>query len=479
MLTSAEGEVVMLGSVQTVRAELLHEPFFRALAALDGREGGREWRALIAGLVTLRLADRRIASGDHLPHMAPRLVPDRGFTPDVPWEVVEAARAAADAVDADDSVARPLRELVESAGAVVAGDLPDRLLAYAHVLHANSRWPLSADVYRTVLRIADQPQLNHISTLRPLVPHVYDRLGRSLRMMGDIENARAAYRVGREVAREICDPIAEQLIRISEANVLMHVGNLPAAGATLDEIIQDVLAAKTLPHTQQSKTVGPAVNTAYEASDSLNVLALAHHDRAVVASRQGDFNVAAEHFFAAWRGYRDPVRRERACADFAQSLAEMGLYDAARDALLLLFTHAHRREIQLIAATNLLELAVLERRQDLFESYRYTLHEAARAGVLPAEVAAKFALYEGRGEIRFGRPEAAAAAFDRALRLAELHQVHEVTIRADEAIAALKSERSAREWFPSITPVPMSRSVERITRAVRRARRRAGAPRHG
>jgi tetratricopeptide (TPR) repeat protein len=480
MPASDETEVAVLtGGHETARAELLHEPFFRALAALEGQEGGSEWRALIAGLVTLRLADRRIASAEYGIRQRLQLVPESGFTADVPAEVIEAAHAATGAVDNQDSVAEPLRELVQSASAVIASDLPERLLAYAHALHADSRWPLAADVYRTVLRFAAAPHADNAPAVRALVPHVYDRLGRSLRMTGDIDGAKAAYQAGRKVAWEIGDLIAEPLIRISEANVLMHVGNLPAAAATLDQIIEDATAAKSPPHGLPSRAADRQARSAFhDSSDQLNVLALAHHDRAVVASRQGDFNVAAEHYYAAWRGYRDPVWRERACADFAQSLAEMGLYDAARDPLLLLYTRAHRREIRLIAATNLLELAVLERREDLFETYRCSLHEAARAGVLPAEVAAKFALYEGRGEVRFGRPDAAAAAFYRALELAALHQVHEVTIRADEAIAALKSERSARDWFPPITPVTMSRSVERITRTVRRIRRRAGAPRH-
>ncbi len=481
MPASDETEVAVLtGGHETARAELLHEPFFRALAALEGQEGGSEWRALIAGLVTLRLADRRIASAEYGIRHRLQLVPESGFTADVPAEVIEAAHAATGAVDDHDSVAGPLRELVQSASAVIANNLPERLLAYAHALHADSRWPLAADVYRTVLRVAAAPQADGVSVLQAFVPHTYDRLGRSLRMVGDLDGARAAYDAGCRAADMLGDEHAERLMRISQTKMLMHLGNLPAAAAALDAIIRDARAAKnSTPRVRPTYTGDNLDAGSGDPSDFLNILALAHHDRGVVASRQGDFNVAAEHYYAAWRGYRDPDRRERACADFAQSLAEMGLYDAARDPLLLLYTGAHRREIRLIAATNLLELAVLEHREDLFESYRRTLHQAERAGVLPAEVAAKFALYEGRGEVRFGRPVAAATAFERALELAALNRVHEVTIRADEAIAALRSERAVHDWFPPITPVTMSRSVQRITRAVRRVRRRAEAPHHG
>ena len=161
--------------------------------------------------------------------------------------------------------------------------------------------------------------------------------------------------------------------------------------------------------------------------------------------------------------------------DLARNFAEMGLRDVAREALLPLYANARRREIRLIAATNLLELAVLANREDLFELYRPMLREAAQAGTLPAEVAANFALYEGQGEARFGRPTAAAEAFERALALAALHRVNQVAIRTDEAIAALRTGRPVAEWFVPPTPPVLSPSVERITRVVRRARRRAGA----
>jgi tetratricopeptide (TPR) repeat protein len=460
-------------------AGLRHESFFRALASLGGHEGEREWRALLAGLVTLRLADRRLGHSEGEVSHTPRLAPANGWTADIPPAVIEAARSAVADVDDREAVALPLRDLCRSATAVVTSDIPQQLLAYANALHADSRWPLAADVYRMVLRLADSPRLDGTFALQSLVPHVYDRLGRSLRMMGDVDGARAAYQVGREVARGIGDLIAEQLIRISQAKVLMHVGNLPAAGAALDDIIRDAMDAKTPPHALGSVTEHTASSALCGISDHLNALALAHHDRAVVASRQRDFNLAAEEYYAAWRGYRGPAHREAVCADFAESLAEMGRFDAARDALTLLYRVAHSREVRLLAATNLLELAVLDQREDLFDVYRRTLRDAARAATLPAEVAAKFALYEGRGEIRFGRRDAALSAFERALELATVHRVHEVTIRADEALAALRSGVPVAKWSPPVAPTTVFPAVDRITRAVGRVRRRRGAPRHG
>lgn len=483
MLLPDQPEPVRSGPVATqgVLSALRHEPFFAALAGLEGHEGSGDWRATVAGLVTLRLVDRRTARiEDRAPGGLDSARPD-GLTTDLPPDVIEAARQAVGDVDRQHAVAGPLRELLRSVTAAVADDLPQRVLAYGHALHADSRWSLAADVYRAVLRLAEAPRRTDPSTSVTFVPLAYDRLGHSLRMVGDLDGASAAYAAGRAAARALGDGDADRLIRISEAKILIHLGNLPAAAAALDTVIQDAKAAKSIAPTDLSPAIAEKLSGIDDGDERLDVVALAQHDRAVVASLQHDFNFAAEQYFAAWRAYRDPVRRERVWVDLAGNFAEMGLREVAREALLPLYANAHRRDIRLIAATNLLELAVLDGREDLFETYRRTLHDAADAGTLPSDTAAKFALYEGRGEARFGRPSAAVAAFERALTLAARHRVNEVAIRTDEALAALAALRTGRpvaDWFAPLTPTSMSPSVERITRVVRRARRRAEAPRH-
>jgi tetratricopeptide (TPR) repeat protein len=468
MPASGEAEVAAPADAhEAARGELLHEPFFRALAALEGHEGGSEWRALIAGLVALRLADWRIACAEHGNRQTPQLVPESGFTPDVPLDVIEAARAAAGAVDDHDSVAAPLRELVHAAGTIIADDLPERLLAYGHALHTDSRWPLATDVYRTVLRFAAAPRVGESPTVQHFVPHTYDRLGRSLRMIGDLDGARAAYEAGCEAACVLGDGYAERLMRISHAKLLMHLGNLPAAAAALDAIIKDAVASPD--NDRRPAGRGRSISQ----SDLVEVTALARHDRGLIATLQHEFNLAAELYFAAWRGYHDPGRRERVWADLALNFAEMGKRDVAHEAFLVLYATARRREVRLIAATNLLELAVLEGREDLFEYYRGVLHEAERTGSLAAEVAAKFALYEGRGDARFGHLTSARLAFERALAIATRDQVNEVTIRADEALAALRSGRPVADWSARTSPVFATSSVDRIARVVRRAKRAA------
>jgi tetratricopeptide (TPR) repeat protein len=476
MLPSYDSESSEGAPPVPVRVGLRHEPFFEALATLGGHEGQREWRALIAGLVTLRLADRCFAGEEGRSPWRSKAV-RKGHPPaDTSPEVIEAARVAVSDVDEREAVASPLRSLFQSASGITPGDIPLQLLSYGNALFADSRWVLAADVYRTILQLAVAPRGADIYNIWRFVSHVYDRLGRSLRMMGDIDAARTAYEAGRAAAHDAGDDVTERLIRISEANVAMHLGNLPAAASTLDAIIAEATAAEASvtsgspegePHPAGSITSGP---------DHQNVIALAYHDRAVVASRQRDFSLAVECYFAAWRVYREPLYRERVWVDLALTFSEMGHRDVAREAFLALCATARSREVRLIATTNLLELAVLDGREDLFEGYRSVLRAAEDGGTLPAETMARFALYEGRGELRFGRPSGAMAAFERALDLAARHRVHEVTIRADEAIVALRAGRIDARPSGSEVPPSMTPAVERITRVVRRVRRRAGSP---
>jgi tetratricopeptide (TPR) repeat protein len=479
MLPRDTPEPARSGSVASEGAlsALLHAPFFAALAVLEGQEGGADWRATVAGLVTLRLVDRRAArvedrAGDAGDSPSPGdLPPD--FTPDL----IAAAVQAVSEVAAHHAVAASLHALFRSVTTVAPDALAGHVLEYGHALHADSRWPLAADVYHTVLRLAAARSSTGPVAIPSYVPLAYDRLGRSLRMMGDLDGASAAYTAGRAAAHALRDEDADRLLRISEAKILMHKGNLPAAAAALDAIIRDAEAVAGREPSSPETGGHHGRDDTPSGRDRADVIALARHDRAAVATMLHDFDFAAEQYFAAWRGYRDVARRERVWVDLAQNFAEMGLRDVAREALLPLVANARHREIRLIAATNLLELAVLAGREDLFERYRRMLRDAAEAGTLPAEVAANFALYEGQGEARFGRPEAAAESFERALALAALHHVNQVAIRTDDAILALRTGRPIAEWFARPAPPALSPSVERITRVVRRVRRRAGAPR--
>ena len=170
---------------EPVRAALRHAPFFAALATLGGHEGEREWRALTAGLVTLRAGRPAIWQ---CAEDCGGLRPARDANAETAdWSATGRHRSRARGrqmrwIDRD-VVASPLRELARSVGEwCMASDIPHRLLAYANALHADSRWPLAADVYRTLLQFADSPRRSV----------VLPRLGRSCRTCMTVWDGRSA-----------------------------------------------------------------------------------------------------------------------------------------------------------------------------------------------------------------------------------------------------------------------------------------------
>src|SRR5579862_6242015 len=107
------------------------------------------------------------------------------------------------------------------------------------------------------------------------------------------------------------------LADIGVANVALRRGNLPAAEA----ILEGVCAA---------------------AGAMGDVLARATHDLGYVCYHRATahpagrvdaayLDRAAQHFFAAFKQYADPPRRDRALVDLATTLAARGLTAAARD----------------------------------------------------------------------------------------------------------------------------------------------------
>jgi hypothetical protein len=458
---------------------LLHTAYYAALAALDGREGSPQWRRTVAGLVTLRLVDRWIANSQRHAPLAgwtTTCTTQGDPTPDVLTELVEAASPVVAAVESGDPLRPLLLSLLDASATGARSHLAQALLAYAHALHADAQWPLAADVYETVHRLVAAPQSRDRPALAVLEPIALERLGHSLRMMGDLDGAAAAYTEAVAAARASSDPVRELRVRISEANLLIHVGNLPAAATALDAIIAEASRLADVPLNRRA-TSTPMIEHLLLADIQISprdVLALARQDRGVVATMQGDFSYAIEQSFSAWRGYRDPVRRERVWCDLARALADIGLRRAAHDAYLVLQVTARERDIQLIAATNLLELAVIDEQPEAFASYCATLDDAAASGTLPAWLAPWAAFYRGMGEARFGRPDQARVTWHHALALATRARVNEVIIRVDAALAALDAGRALDQ--PPTPSAPVAASIEHIVRVVRRVRMRITEP---
>ncbi len=273
-----------------------------------------------------------------------------------------------------------------------------RLLAYARVLLNGSRWAQAADVYQTFIAHAATPDDFK------WVSEAYQRLAYALRMLGAFEGAFAACRTGQAVANSLGDVAAALKLRISEASLEKHRGGAGADKA--DAILLDVI--RLAEHHRL-----PIVR------------AFAVHDRGAIAYERGNLQDAVAQFYEAWQAYSEPIAKDRALADLALVLGDVGLRDAARDAFLIISGTAVEPETRLIAMLNLLNLAARDGHETVFEQYRQSLaHEN-----MPARVEVRYHVTVAEGLERFGRAAEAKVANARAAAAASEHGLDLATLQ--------------------------------------------------
>lgn len=391
------------------QSSLEHHAFFAALANLTRLDD--EWAETEAGLVTLRLVDEWARAGG------------RGL--DTTDPAAQAVSRAIDAISAG-SVHRGvlgglLDALLTSEDGRQRSVLASRLAAYARALQFDARWDRAADVYRTIVRNV------WVTEAANSVADAYVQLGGCLRTLGSSDEALVAYEAAGWIARDQAMPAMVVRAMIGEANVALQKGNLPAAEAKLDRAIADA-----------------------EAAGDDNVLATALHDRAHVAYRRGQSARAATLAYDALGRYTDATKRDRALSDIASFLSGIGLRDAARDAYLVIAATAQEQSVRWVATINLLELSVLERQEEVFDSYRSQLEGEP----LPPELAAYFHLYTARGFRTFGRIALAVEARDRATSVASAHGINEILalVESDRSTSQPATEPRAQET-PAIAVV--------------------------
>ncbi len=403
---------------------LRHLPFFEALAATE--EGTPVWRATTAGLGILRLIDAATTEGP-------------GWTDANRWSI-HAARTAAEAMDPAPArtVLLGLVELVADGGAGEPDLLVARLFAYARTLDLDARYDLAADVYTTVTALGD-PELQG-----DVVVDAYMRLGYCHRMLGRFDDASVAYAIARRLAGAAGDTVKVLRGRVAEGNLARAAGNLPRAEAVLDGVIAEAAA------------LGLA-----------EVRAIALHDRATVAHSRGDASAAVQMLHEALEIAQSPIARDRLLADIAVAFADLGLRDAARDALLVLAATAQDQRTRWLATVNLLEAAVLDGAELVFEQYRRQLERVE----LPVDLAASYHLFVASGYRAFGRTTEARTALRRALAIAAGCGMHQLTFQIAQAAAEL--ERGDRIRFVPSQPVP--EALRPATEAIGSLREFAGS----
>jgi tetratricopeptide (TPR) repeat protein len=319
-----------------------------------------------------------------------------------------ATSAAVDELPQDD----PNRGLLHNIAAAVQSSRAKRdrvpaivaLVAYARALEHDAEWALASDVYSVVVDYAD------MCGAADSLPDVFQRLGYCQRLLGDVTAAAKSLTTGRQIAEAQGNSVADLRLRLSESNLMRHLGNLPAAADTLDTLIAD------------AASIGED-----------QIVAAARHGRAMVAYAQGDFERAAVLCYAASEAYDSPRLRLAVFGDLATCAAALGHRDLARRVNEIVYTTADVREYRWSAAINLLEDAAEASREIVFESYRRVLADEE----LPPSLLAAFYLTTGLGYIKLGRTILARRALAQALDVSTRAGLNQTTIQADEALAGL------------------------------------------
>ena len=127
--------------MSSIARPLSHLPYFERLAELAN--DSTEWRSVSAALVVLRLFDSWMTAGAEV------------VVDDAPG--LNAVREQIAAMDIHDTTRGLLSSIVES---MVVAEQPrivtvaPRLMAFGRALQHAAKWPLAADIYRTVLSYA-------------------------------------------------------------------------------------------------------------------------------------------------------------------------------------------------------------------------------------------------------------------------------------------------------------------------------------
>jgi tetratricopeptide (TPR) repeat protein len=412
---------------------LRHRAFFDVLATTD--EASDAWRSARAGLVTLRLLDAWIEASEGQGSLATIRAREKAFK----YEV-DAVQSVIAELPTKGAERRLLSSIVARLVAAHDGEparLVPPLFAYARALHIRSAWALAADVYAVVWdSFAGDCAIGSIDGDVATAVALY--LGICYRQIGDTERAVQAFRASGHLARSRGDERGMLRARLGETKVNAGRGDLPLA----HEQLIDIIAAAS-------------------GANCGDVRAFAWHDLAAVALQRGSFEEGIGYGYEALVSTADAIERERVLVTLSSLLLLAGHPDVARDANELLAQTGHEPVTRWAATINLIEIATIERRELDFMRHRRAL---AGAG-LPTDLAAECEYYIGQGHLAFGQPVLAAAAFDRAVTIAERHGLAEVLKRATTARDAVRAGHALappRRATAGPRPIGVTRVAEAI-----------------
>jgi len=403
---------------------LRHLAFFEELAKT--KETDVSWREISAGLVVLRLVDQWMAS--------PR-------SDERAWEL-SAIHDAISVIEETTPVRRILASVVdaiETSRPADVGAVIPRLMAYAKSLEYEAQWTLAADVYATILELADP------LTDADVVVTAHVQQSMCFRSIGDWTAALEASRRGQELATSVNDVAGYLRSRLAEGRVSVSRGNFPLAAEIFDEVIDES-----------------------ERHGLLAVKSRALHERAGVAGMTGEYEQAIHFAYAALPIAASEWDRDRLLSDIATAFSELGLIDIARDAFLVVLATAQDQHMRSVAVMNMMEIAGRQRSEPVFDRYR---RELANARLSPY-LRAKFLITLGNGYRQLGKQRLAISSLQEAVDYSLAKGLHHLVFEAEEALVAARGEARAPA---TDTSVPVPSGIASVAAAIRAMRATADA----
>jgi tetratricopeptide (TPR) repeat protein len=401
-----------------------HLAFFEALGKMD--ETDPHWRSVSAGLVVMRLVDEWTRVGSDAVRSDS-------------WGVTAVREAIAD-VPETTPLRRILSAIVESIASASSVDihaLVPRLMAYAQSLEYDARWALAADIYETVVAHGDP-----VADADLVVP-AFLQLGHCRRMLDELDRAAFAYENAARVAHAAGDMFGLLRSRIGDAKVAISRGNMPLAETILDET------------TERAQLSG---------FDDLQSRSL--HERAYLAGLCGQHERAVHFAYQALAVTPAPRDRDRILANIAAGLQHLGLYDAARDANLVLAMTSQEQYVRWLAELNLMELAAKEGIELQFDKYRRELESADFSPLMRVT----YLLHVGRGYHTLGDSESGIPYLERSVELAAQHRLNQIMFECEEALS--DARRAVRR--PAPQPPVLDAELQSVVDAMHDMREVAG-----
>jgi tetratricopeptide (TPR) repeat protein len=404
-----------------------HQVYFDTLGSM--KEDSASWRSVFAGLSVLRLVDAYADAGSPL---------NAGD-----WAQLHSVRMALEAVNEGDPVRSVLSTVLEETSKRGAVDetVCRSLVNYGRVLDYEASWGLATDVFSTVAKIA-RPEKNPRFAVEAHIA-----VGGSARRNGDWETSARAYSQAAYIADTLGDRPGVLTVQVGIANTYLAKGNLPQAQSILDDVIVQA-RDQDLPEIQ----------------------GMALHSRSALALRKGEKLEAVRLAHESLSFTTNPTERDLVLEDLAVAFSEVGMRDASRDAHLILAATAQTKWVRWQATINLMELAALDGMEEAFNTYAAELAQAPVGTWLRSH----FLLFLGEGLERFGRYEAAERAIEEAIAYAGANQIHSVTFRAEEVLAAVRAKSRKSAPAPVFTGVPQE--VLAAAHAISELRKAALAP---